>query len=347
MTPRGPAAESSAVPVLEVRNLVVEVPVGGGCAPAVNGVSFELSAGEAVAVVGESGCGKTLTGRALLGLAPDGAGVRGSIRLRGRELSGSSEEEWRRIRGAEIALVFQEPGAAFDPVVTVGSQIVEALRAHRGLDRRSARALARERLREVGFPDPDRGMNEYPHRLSGGLKQRAFLAMALASNPSVLVADEPTTALDATVAAQVLELTDRLREKRGLALLLISHDLGVVARHADRVLVMYAGRIVEEAPTGALFRAPKHPYTRGLLASRPRLLAGRNGARTFAAIGGVVPDLASRPRGRCAFVPRCPDRFEPCDVREPALYPTDTGVARCFLYEPDRETGNGKRETSG
>jgi oligopeptide/dipeptide ABC transporter ATP-binding protein len=308
-------------------------------------VSFDLAAGEAVALVGESGCGKTLLGRALAGLAPERARVAGSIRLRGRELAGSMEEEWRRIRGDEIALVFQEPAAAFDPVATIGSQIVEALRAHEKLDRGAARARARERLREVGFPDPDRGMDEYPHRLSGGLRQRAFLAMALASDPAILVADEPTTALDATVAAQVLELLDRLRRERDLALLLISHDLGVVARHADRVIVMYAGRVAEEAPAVDLFRAPRHPYTRGLLASRPRLLERRGGA--FLAIAGSVPDLASRPRGRCAFEPRCPERFEPCDAREPALYATDIGIARCFLYEPGRQMEDGRRETNG
>jgi peptide/nickel transport system ATP-binding protein len=324
-------------PLLEVRDLVVEVPIGGTFAPAVDGVSFDLAAGEAVAIVGESGCGKTLLGRSLLGLAPERARVAGSIRLSGRELAGSSEEEWRRIRGDEIALVFQEPAAAFDPVATIGSQIVEAVRAHEKLDRKTARALARERLREVGFPDPDRGMNEYPHRLSGGLRQRAFLAMALAADPAILVADEPTTALDATVAAQVLELLDGLRQERGLALLLISHDLGVVARHADRVIVMYSGRVAEQAPAAKLFRSPRHPYTRGLLVSRPRLLDGRAGA--FPAIAGSVPDLASRPRGKCAFEPRCPERFEPCDEREPELYPTESGVARCFLYEPSREPG--------
>lgn len=302
--------------------------MAGRLEPAVDGVSFDLSKGEALAVVGESGCGKTLMGRSLLGLIPPGARVHGSIRLSGRELAGSSEEEWRTVRGNRIALVFQEPAAAFDPVATVGSQIVEAARAHRRLDRGAARAIARDRLREVGFPDPDRGLDEYPHRLSGGLKQRAFLAMALASDPALLIADEPTTALDATVGAQVLELLDRLRSERGLALLLISHDLDAVARHAERVIVMYAGRVAEEAPAARLFGDPRHPYTRGLLAARPRLPGA-----AFAAIPGGVPDLASRPRGRCAFEPRCPERFDPCDKREPGLYATDGGSARCFLYE--------------
>ena len=324
-----------------MRNLTVRVPVGGAFAPAVDGVDFELSAGEALALVGESGCGKTLTGRALVGLAPESARVEGSIRLHGTEMVGSSEEDWRSVRGLEIALVFQEPGAAFDPVATIGSQIVEAVRAHGAVGRREARAIARERLREVGFPDPDRGMEEYSHRLSGGLKQRAFLAMALASNPRILVADEPTTALDATVAAQVLELLDRLRRERGLAILLISHDLGVVARHADRVLVMYAGRVAESTTSEALFRAPRHPYTAGLVASRPLLTsAPPRGPRRFAVIPGAVPELTSRPTGRCRFVPRCPARFEPCDVREPELYATDVGLARCFLYE----TGTVSRE---
>ena len=299
-------------------------------------MSFDLAAGEALAVVGESGCGKTLMARALLGLTPDAARTTGSIRLRGKELSGSPEEEWRRVRGREISLVFQEPGSAFDPVSTIGAQIVEAVRVHRKVDRGGARRIAVERLREVGFPDPMRGLSEYPHRLSGGLRQRAFLAMALASDPAVLVADEPTTALDATVSAQVLELFDRLRATRGLALLLITHDLGSVAAHSDRAIVMYAGRVVEEASTAELFRTPRHPYTRGLLASVAGVSAPAAGGRRFAAIAGAVPDLATRPRGLCSFAPRCPDRFEPCDDREPALYRAGESQARCFLYGDGR-----------
>jgi oligopeptide/dipeptide ABC transporter ATP-binding protein len=207
---------------------------------------------------------------------------------------------------------------------------------HRKVDRGGARRIAVERLREVGFPDPMRGLSEYPHRLSGGLRQRAFLAMALASDPAVLVADEPTTALDATVSAQVLELFDRLRATRGLALLLITHDLGSVAAHSDRAIVMYAGRVVEEASTAELFRTPRHPYTRGLLASVAGVSASAAGGRRFAAIAGAVPDLATRPRGLCSFAPRCPDRFEPCDDREPALYRAGESQARCFLYGDER-----------
>lgn len=310
------------------------MPVGGRLAPAVDGVSFTLAAGESLAVVGESGCGKTMIARALLGLPPEGSRVSGSIRLLGRELVGARESDWRRVRGREIGLVFQEPGAAFDPVVTVGSQIREAILAHRRVGSRAARALAQERLEEVGFPDPKRGMGEFPHRLSGGMKQRAFLAIALASDPAVLVADEPTTALDATVAAQVLELLDRLRSERGLALLLISHDLGVVARHAGRLLVLYAGRVVEEARTLDFFLSPRHPYSRGLLESVPRVSrAVGEEVRGFRAIPGTVPDLSSRVAGSCAFAPRCPERFEPCDRREPDLYPAGQSVARCFLYD--------------
>ena len=318
-----------------MRDLRVEVPVEGRLTSAVDGVSFTLAPGESLAVVGESGCGKTLVARALLGLSPEGSRVSGSIRLAGRELVGARESEWRRVRGGGIGLVFQEPGGAFDPVATVGAQLREAILAHRRIGSRAARALAIERLEEVGFPDPARGMDEYPHRLSGGMKQRAFLAIALAADPAVLVADEPTTALDATVAAQVLELLDRLRAERGLALLLISHDLGVVARHAGRLLVLYAGRVVEEASALDFFLAPRHPYSRGLLASVPRLAtAAGSEARGFRSIPGTVPDLSSRTAGVCAFAPRCPERFEPCDRREPDLYASGGSFARCFLYDP-------------
>jgi oligopeptide/dipeptide ABC transporter ATP-binding protein len=298
----------------------------------VEGVGFDLAAGESLAVVGESGSGKTLLGRALLGLLPEEARSSGSLRLSGEELSGLPERRWRRVRGARIALVFQEPASAFDPVSTIGAQIVEAILLHRTVSGRQARRMARDRLAEVGFPDPERGLQEYAHRLSGGLQQRAFLALALAADPEVLVADEPTTALDATVAAQVLELLDRLRRERALALLLITHDLAVVAQHCDRVLVLYAGRIVEEAATVELFRAPQHPYTRGLLRSVPRL-EHRAGMQHFSTIPGAVPDLASRRSGSCAFAPRCPERFDPCDRRDPALYRAGPSRARCFLYE--------------
>jgi peptide/nickel transport system ATP-binding protein len=322
---------------LSVRDLRVEVPVGGRFFPAVDGVSFEAAPGRCLAIVGESGCGKTLLARALVNLLPPRARLSGSVSLSGRELSGLSEPEWRRVRGGTVGFVFQEPASAFDPVATVGSQIAEAVLLHRNGSRTAARSVARERLAEVGFPDPERGLDEYPHRLSGGLRQRALLAMALAADPQLLIADEPTAALDATVAAQVMELLERLRSERGLTLLLITHDMGLVARYSERALVLYAGRVAEEAGTRELFAAPRHPYTRGLLASVPRaeVRAAGPGGR-FRAIPGGVPDLPDRRSGACAFAPRCGDRFAPCDSSEPPLYETEGSRVRCFLYEASK-----------
>lgn len=330
---RAPSPEISR-PLLSVQNLTVDLPVDGVLRPAVDGVSFEIEAGEAVALVGESGCGKTQLARAILGLPPEGGRLRGRVSYAGRDLLALSDREWREVRGREIGMVFQEPAAALDPVQTVGAQIEESVRLHYPLSRSRAREVARKALRDVAFPDADRGLDEYPHRLSGGLRQRACLAIALAANPNLLLADEPTASLDATVAAQILELLGELRRQRGLAILLITHDLGIVARHCDRVLVLYAGRIVEEAGTVDLFRAPGHPYTRGLLRSVPRVGApGRGSGERYEAIAGALADLGRRGRDGCAFSPRCPDRFDPCDRSVPDLYPTSTGRARCFLHD--------------
>jgi peptide/nickel transport system ATP-binding protein len=326
--------------LLSVRNLRVELPIGERLFPAVDGIDFDLRAGEALGMVGESGSGKTLAARALVDLLPETARLSGDIRYRGRELAGLPEREWRGIRGREIAMVFQEPASALDPVQTIGSQIVEAIRAHGDVSRASARAQARRLLQEVSFGDPDRGLSEYPHRLSGGLRQRACLAIALAAHPSVLIADEPTTALDATLAADALDLLDRLRRDRGLGVLLITHDLAAVAHHTDRCLVVYAGRVVEESGTGELFRGPLHPYTRGLLAS-----AGALGGE-LRPIGGAIPDLAYRPRGQCAFAPRCPERFDPCERGEPAFVGDGGARARCFLL-PSAEPGLPTAEIRG
>jgi peptide/nickel transport system ATP-binding protein len=327
-----PAAAPGGI-LLRVDGLRVELPVGGRSLPAVDGVSFALSEGESVAVVGESGSGKTQLARAILGLSPPGARVSGTVTFGGRELLGQSERRWQAVRGAGIGMVFQEPAAALDPVRTVGAEIVESIRLHARIPRARARALARAALAEVAFPDPDGGLDEYPHRLSGGLRQRAHLASVLAASPRLLLADEPTASLDATVARDILDLLDRLRRDRRLTVLLITHDLGVVARHCDRVLVVYAGRIVEEAPTAALFRAPGHPYTRGLLRSVPRLAAAaRRSGERYDAIPGALPDLGERPASGCAFAQRCVERFEPCEIREPGLYPTESGLARCFLH---------------
>jgi peptide/nickel transport system ATP-binding protein len=321
-----------AAPVLTVEDLRVELPIGGVHYPAVDGVSFALEAGRALAVVGESGSGKTQLVRAILGLQPDGARVSGTVRCSGRAISTLSDRDWRAVRGREIGMVFQEPAAALDPVQSIGAQVVEAIRLHEPVSRARARRRAVEALAEVAFPDPERALAEYPHRLSGGLRQRACLAIALASGPKVLLADEPTASLDATVAMQILELLDRLRRERGLAVLLITHDLGVVASHCDRVLVLYAGRVVEEGGTAALLRAPAHPYTRGLLRSVAVLVAaGRKSGERYETIAGALEDLSARRREGCAFAPRCPDRFGPCATSVPELYRAGAGRSRCFL----------------
>ncbi len=328
-------------PLLSIRDLKVELPHAGRWFPAVNGVSVDLQRGEALAVAGESGCGKTLLGRALMNLLPETARLSGSFFWEGRDLREASEKEWERIRGRHIAMLFQEPGAALDPVQRIGDQIAEAIRLHRTVSAGEARRLAVERLREVSFPDPESGVEEYPHRLSGGQKQRALLAVALAADPELLIADEPTTALDATVAAEVMELLSRLRERRGLALLLISHDLGLVARESVRALILYAGRVIEEAPTAEIFRSPRHPYTRGLLRSMPLLDPQARPGRRFDTIGGAVPDLFERAEGVCAFAPRCPERFEPCERSLPPLFETAGVQVRCFLYEGAGKGGTG------
>ncbi len=329
-----PLAEPGAVPLLRAIDLRVEVPVDGVLRPAVDGVSLDIERGECLAVVGESGSGKTMLGRALLDLLPEGARRSGSVRFDGQDLGAMTEKRWSGIRGRRIALVFQEPGAALDPVRTIGAQIDEALRGDGPGGSSGRRRRAAKLLEEVAFPDPERGLSEFAHRLSGGQRQRAFLAIALAGDPSLLIADEPTASLDATVAAEVLDLLDRLRRQRGLALLLITHDLASAALRADRVLVLYAGKVAEEGAARTVLSMPRHPYTRALLACVPRLSDAALPRRRLPAIPGSVPDLAFRPRGVCAFVSRCPDRFAPCDRGEPLLYPTGSSLARCFLFDP-------------
>lgn len=328
----------SPVPLLEVRDLRVEIASGSSWYPAVDGVSFDLSAGETLALVGESGSGKTLLSRAIVDLLPEGTRRSGSVTFEGRDLSRLSDREWSAVRGRRIAFVLQEPGAALDPVRTIGAHLAEALAGRRPRlpSREAVRDRSRELLAEAAFQDPDRGLDAYPHRLSGGQRQRACLAIALAGEPAVLVADEPTASLDATVAADVLDLLDRLRRERRLALILVTHDLASAARRADRALVLYAGRVVEEGPAAAVLRNPAHPYTRALVACMPRLAsAGARGER-LPAIPGAVPGLADRRRGACAFAPRCAERFEPCDRVEPELLSPDGGprFARCHLFDP-------------
>jgi peptide/nickel transport system ATP-binding protein len=319
--------EMTKAPLLAVEHLTTAFPIDGRWTPAVDDVSFSLEAGETLALVGESGCGKSLSALSILRLVdPPGRIMSGSVRFEGRDLLGLREREMRGVRGRSIGLVLQEPMTALNPVFTVGSQIAEALEAH-GLARgRAARVRAIELLDAVRVPEPERRVDEYPHQLSGGLRQRALIAAALACRPKLLIADEPTTALDVTIQAQILDLLRGLKAQFDLALLLITHDLGIVAHNADRVIVMYAGRIVEEAPVRALFHEPRHPYTRGLLRSMP----GRAARSRLEAIEGTVPRLGRIPGG-CAFAPRCADRFEPCTTALPALA-SDPHPVRCFLH---------------
>jgi oligopeptide/dipeptide ABC transporter ATP-binding protein len=317
--------------LLSVEHLTTGFDIGGRFVPAVIDVSFHVDAGETLCLVGESGSGKSVTALSLIGLVqPPGRIERGQILFRGRDLRQLGEREMQKIRGAEIALIFQEPMTALNPVFTIGNQIEETLRVHGRATRRTARQQAIELLHAVSIPDPEKRVRDYPHQLSGGLRQRALIAMSLACDPALVIADEPTTALDVTIQAQILDLLRSLQQKMGLAILLITHDLGVVAEMADRVAVMYAGRIVEEAPVQQLFADPKHPYTRGLMASIP---GGAPGAR-LRAIQGTVPPLGELPRG-CSFTPRCPNRFEPCPKAPPGI--TDFGngqTVKCYLHGP-------------
>ena len=327
-----------ASPLLAVEHLTTGFDIQGRFVPAVIDVTFHVDAGETLCLVGESGSGKSVTALSLIRLVQrPGRISSGSIRLNGRELMALGEREMERVRGAEIGFVFQEPMTALNPVFTIGSQIEETLRIHGRATRATVRGRAIELLDSVSVPEPQRRIDEYPHQLSGGLRQRALIALALACQPKLLVADEPTTALDVTIQAQILELLRDLQQRLGLGLLLITHDLGVVAEMADRVAVMYAGRVVEASPVRPLFAEPKHPYTRGLLASMP----GEAPGARLRAIQGTVPPLGSLPPG-CSFAPRCPDRFEPCDTAHPGdtLFPLATGAVRtvrCYLHGPARE----------
>jgi peptide/nickel transport system ATP-binding protein len=299
--------------LLHVEHLTTGFDIDGRFLAAVVDASFHIDAGKTLCLVGESGSGKTLTALSIIKLVPPRARIAsGVVRLDGRNLIELGERDMQRVRGTEIGFVFQEPMTALNPVFTIGSQIGETLRIHDLATRRTARARAIELLASVSVPEPQRRVDEYPHQLSGGLRQRALIALALACGPKLLIADEPTTALDVTVQAQILELLRELQHRLGLALLLITHDLGIVAEMAHDVAIMYAGRIVEQAPVKALFSDPKHPYTRALLESMP---GGIPGTR-LRAITGSVPPLGALPAG-CSFVTRCPDRFDPCTQAHP------------------------------
>ena len=307
-------------PLLEVRNLRTEFATRAGVVRAVDDVSFSVGAGETVALVGESGCGKSVTALSVMRLvpAPTGRIAGGVVRFRDRDLLALPEEEMRAVRGREIAMIFQEPMTSLNPTLTIGRQLTEGPEVHLGLEPTGARARAVELLAQVGISDPDRRLRDYPHQWSGGMRQRLMIAMALACQPSLVLADEPTTALDVTIQAQILELLRELTRRMGVALLLITHNLGVVARYADRVNVMYAGRIVEQASARALYATPRHPYTAGLLRSVPRLDEPRR--PRLAALEGRAPDLAHAAPG-CAFTPRCTFRVARCRLERPALEP--------------------------
>jgi oligopeptide/dipeptide ABC transporter ATP-binding protein len=322
--------------LLEVRNLHTYFQTREGLVCAVEGVSFYLDRGELLGLVGESGCGKSITAVSIMRLvAPPGKIVAGEILFEGRDLLKLSNAEMRSMRGNDVAMIFQDPMTSLNPVFTVGEQIAEALRLHRKLSRKAARAAAVEAMREVSIPDPELRVNDYPHQLSGGMRQRVMIAMALACDPKVLIADEPTTALDVTIQAQILELLNNLRRTRDLAVLLITHDLGVVAEVADRVAVMYTGKIVEESPVDELFARPKHPYTEGLLRSVPKLTAKDVARKTrLQTIEGTVPRPTALPSG-CHFEPRCPYRMPRCREAEIPLFQTTEGVTvRCILFDP-------------
>jgi peptide/nickel transport system ATP-binding protein len=303
-------------PLLEVRDLSIRFDTDDGTVHAVDGMSLELAPRQVLGIVGESGCGKSVTALSVLGLLPKTATVTGSARFEGAELLGAPRSRLRKIRGREISFVFQEPMTSLNPVLRVGNQIDEVLREHMDLSRAEARQRAVELLDLVHIPDPKRRVEEYPHQLSGGMRQRVMIAIALACDPKILIADEPTTALDVTIQAGILDLLRELRERLGTAIILITHNLGVVADLADRVVVMYAGRKAEEAPVGELFAHPQHPYTIGLLGAVPRAGAARNGR--LQEIPGRVPSLAELPR-HCAFADRCPRADEQSWSEVPAL----------------------------
>ena len=332
-----------AEPLLRIRNLTTSFLTDGGRVRAVDDVSFDVEPGKTLALVGESGCGKSVTALSIMRLveAPAGRIDAGKVEFDGRDLLKLPEGEMRAVRGAQISMIFQEPMTSLNPVYTVGSQVAEAVRIHRRLGRRAARARAVEMLKLVGIPSPEERVDAYPHQLSGGMRQRVMIAMALSCDPKLLIADEPTTALDVTIQAQILDLLRRLQDELSMSIVFITHDLGVVAEFAHDVAVMYAGRIVETAPVAEVFREPMHPYTRGLLASIPSRGGSDAAARPprLPTIEGLVPNLAALPPG-CRFADRCslhasrPPGYERCTTDEPALRGFGSGrSSRCHFSE--------------
>ncbi|MES2100418.1 MAG: ABC transporter ATP-binding protein [Pseudomonadota bacterium] len=332
-------------PLLKVEDLRVEFKTRRGKALVLNGVDFEIRSGETLCVVGESGCGKSMTALALLRLIPSPPGriSSGRVMFQGEDLVSASIERMREVRGNRISMIFQEPMTSLNPVLTVGDQIGESLRLHAGLDANAARARAIEMLQQVGIPAPEKRIDEYPHQLSGGMRQRVMIAMALACRPDILIADEPTTALDVTVQAQIFDLLRDLQREKGTAILLITHDMGAVAEMADRVMVMYAGRVIEQGTAAQVLGAPGHPYTRGLIDCLPELGSSTHAATDsdrieLAEITGVVPSIWELGSG-CAFRERCPHAMARCAVEVPPLFALDGDGghgAACWLHAEDR-----------
>ena len=317
--------------LLSVKNLSTEFPVKKGIVRAVEDVSFDVDQGEILAIVGESGSGKSVTSLSIMGLlAEPGHVAGGSLEFEGKDLATLSEKQYRELRGNDMAMIFQEPMTSLNPVYRVGNQIVEAIRTHEKVSKAEAQDRAVALLRKVGIPSPEARINDYPHQMSGGMRQRVMIAMALACNPKLLIADEPTTALDVTIQAQILDLLRRLRDDTGMAVLLITHDLGVVSETADRVVVMYCGQVVEEAEVRTLFDHPMHPYTLGLLKSIPRL--EDDDSKRLYMIKGMVPNPLEMPPG-CHFSDRCDSCMDICRTKVPELVDVDGHKVRCFLYE--------------
>jgi peptide/nickel transport system ATP-binding protein len=322
-----------AAPLLEVRKLRVEFPTRQGTLCAVDDLSFEIAPGEMLGVVGESGAGKTLTGMAIIGLLePPGRIAAGEIRLEGERIDNLPAEAMRRIRGKRIGAIFQDPLTSLNPLFTIGAQLVETIDIHLQIGRNAARRRALDLLSEVGIPAPELRLGQYAHQFSGGMRQRVVIALALAGRPRLIVADEPTTALDVSIQAQIITLLKRLAAEHGTAVMLITHDMGVIAETVDRVAVLYAGRLAEIGPVREVIHAPRHPYTRGLMSSIPKLSEGRE---RLAQIDGSMPRLNAIPPG-CAFNPRCPERFGRCTLERPSPLAAGANFAACWLYDRSR-----------
>ena len=332
--------------VLDVRNLSTHFFTEDGVVKSVDQVSFYINSGETIGIVGESGCGKSVTSLSIMQLIPNPPGkiVGGEIRFRGENLLTKSSEEMRKIRGNDIAMIFQEPMTSLNPVYTIGDQIAEAVVLHQKVDKKEAWKRAADMLREVGIPSPEKRTHDYPHQMSGGMRQRVMIAMAMSCNPQLLIADEPTTALDVTIQAQILDLMRKLKREFHTSIMLITHDLGVVAEMADRVAVMYAGKIVEESVTADLFKEPLHPYTQGLLDSIPRL--DQPSSEKLHVIEGTVPNPLNLPKG-CSFAPRCPKVMDVCREKAPVLTEVSEGrKVSCWLHVDPQNQPSGKEAAS-